>query len=161
MVALAIFIIGGLGVIEMLGLINNNATADRALTAARMLVNAKIAKAQTDTWTPSNSVVPMACKTPYTGPSGTNVPYEDLTDGFDASGVTAVAADNTATIVSPIVVNAPDASANPLITGTWTQTVTDFEVASQSKLITYTLTFTYRGKTYSVSQSTVRAPDQL
>ena len=41
------------------------------------------------------------------------------------------------------------------------QYVTSYEGAGQSLLITYTLTFTYRGKTYSVSQSTVRAPDQL
>ena len=144
MVALAIFIIGGLGVIEMLGLINNSATVDRALTAARMLVGAKIAKAQTDTWTPSNNVVPLACTTP---PG--NVATADPADAFDFNG-----SNNVVTVVGSTDTGA-------VITGTMNQYVAPFETASQSLLITYTLTFSYRGKTYSVSQSTVRAPDQL
>ncbi len=142
MVGLAVFIIGGLGVIEMLGLLNQNATVDRALTAARMLVGAKIAKAQTDTWTPSNSVVPLACVVP-TG----NVAGVDPNDAFDFNG-------NNVTVVG-------SSDTGPVITGTMNQYVTSYEGAGQSLLITYTLTFTYRGKTYSVSQSTVRAPDQL
>ena len=150
MVALAIFIIGGLGVIETLGLINQNATADRALTAARMLVGAKIAKAQTDTWTPSNNVVPLAC----VAPAG-NIATKDPADAFDFDG-----GSNNVTPVTPVtVVGSADTGA--VVTGTMYQYVTPFESASQSLLITYTLTFTYRGKTYSVSQSTVRAPDQL
>ena len=143
MIALAVFVIGGLGVIETLGLINNNATVDRALTAARMLVGSKIAKAQTDTWTPSNNVVPLGCVAP-TG----NVATKDPADAFDFDG------NNDVVIVG-------SADTGPVITGTMNQYVTPFESAGQSVLITYTLTFSYRGKTYSVSQSTVRAPDQL
>ena len=60
MIGLMVFVIAGLTVIEVLGLINRNSTTDRALTAARMLVGEKIAKAQTDVYTPTNGVKSVA-----------------------------------------------------------------------------------------------------
>ena len=145
MIGLGIFIIGGLGVIETLGLINNNSTVDRVMSAARLLVGAKIAKAQTDTWTPNNGVVPVGCV-----PSAGVYATQDTNDPFDFA----------ATSTTPVtVIGSADTGAN--ITGTMAQTVSTFEAASRTLLINYQLTFTYRGKNYTVSQSTIRAPDQL
>ncbi len=145
MIGLAIFIIAGLGVMDMIGLINQNTTVNRALTAGRMLVQAKISKAQTDVYTPSNSVVPLSC----TQPTGTYA-NQDTTDPFDFS----------ATSTSPVTV-VGSSDTGPVITGTMTQAVSTFEAASRTLLITYTLTFTVRSNTYTITQSTVRAPDQL
>ncbi len=144
MIGLSLFVIAGLGVMEMIGLINQNATANRALTAARMLVQAKISKAQTDTFTPSNGVVPLSCSAPT---SGTLANQDTVNDPFDfsATPVTIVGSSDTGAV----------------ITGTMNQAVSTWEASSRTVLITYTLNFTYRGKAYSVTQSTIRAPDQL
>ncbi len=143
MIGLAVFVIAGLAVIEVIGLINQNSTADRALTAARMLVGEKIAKAQTDTYTPSNSVIPVGCVQPTSG----TLANQDTSDAFDFSS-------------SPVTVIGSTGT-GPLITGTMNQYVSTFESASGSLLITFTVNFTYRGKAYSATQSTIRAPDQL
>ena len=142
MVGLSIFLIAGLGVMEIIGLINQNATANRAISAARLLVGAKISKVQTDTYTPSNNVVPVGCVAP-----ANNIAVADSADPFDfaGTGVTIIGSTDTKTVIS----------------GTLTHYVSTFESASHALLITYTMNFTYRGKTYTVTQSTCRAPDQL
>lgn len=149
MVALSVFVIGGLGVIQVLGIINNNVTVDRALSAARILVGAKIAKAQTDTYTPSNGVVPMGCVAPSPDEA-----LKDPGDNFDFGKASASASSYPVTVVG-------SADTGPVITGTMHQSVSTFEAKSGSLLVTYWLDFGYRGKTYSVSQSTIRTPDQL
>lgn len=166
MVALAIFIIGGLGVIEMIGTMNNNATADRALTSARILVGAKIAKAQTDPWLPASidtskpNVPSGANPAAICAPGPGNKALRDPNDPYDPYGVTVDASNNILTEADPFVVTSPDTTADQAITGVMYQYVSTFEAASSSKLITYKLDFLYRGKTYSVSQSTVRSPDR-
>ncbi len=149
MIGLSLFVIAGLGVMEIIGLINQNSTANRALTAARMLVQAKISKAQTDTFTLSNKVYPASCIDPslnaaaITAAGYTVIP--DALDFVDTGTFTVVGSSDT----------------GPVITGTMARSVATFEAASKTLLVTYTLTFTYRGKNYSVTQSTIRAPDQL
>ena len=149
MIGLSIFIIAGLGVMEIIGLINQNATANRALTAARMLVQAKISKTQTDVFTPSNKVYPASCIDPgLSAASITALGYTVIPDPLDF--------DETVPVT---VIGSGDTG--PVITGTMTRTLASFETASRTLLVTYTLNFTYRGKSYSVNQSTIRAPDQL
>lgn len=142
MVGLSIFIIAGLSVMETIGLITQNATANRATSAARLLVQSKISKAQTDTYTPSNNVIPVGCVAP-TG----NIAVADAADPFDFAGA------------NVNIVSSTDTGA--VITGKLYHYVSTFESASHALLITYTMSFTYRGKTYTVTQSTVRTPDQL
>jgi len=143
MIGLCVFIIAGLGTMEMFGLMNQNATANRALSAARLLVSAKIAKAQTDVYTPSNGVTPVGCKQPTSG----TLANQDASDPFDfaPTNVTVIGGTDT----------------GPVITGTMNQSVSTFEAKSGTLLVTFWLNFTYRGKTYTVTQSTLRAPDQL
>ena len=108
-----------------------------------MLVSAKIAKAQTDIYTPSNGVTPAGCSQPTSG----TLANQDASDPFDLapSNLTVIGGTDT----------------GPLIIGTMNQYVSVFEAKSGTLLVTFTLNFTYRGKTYTVTQSTVRAPDQL
>ena len=167
MVALAIFIIGGLGVSAMIGPINNMATADRALTSAGVIVCAKIAKAQTDPWLPA-SIDPTKLNIPSgSNPTGVcppgpgNKALKDATDPYDLYGVTVDTSNNILTEIDPLVVTSPDTTPDQAITGIMYQYVSTFEAAGGSKLITYKLDFVYRGKTYSVSQTTVRSPDRL
>jgi type II secretory pathway pseudopilin PulG len=149
MVALSVFVIGGLGVIQVLGVINNNAAVDRALSAARILVGAKIAKVQTDTWTPTNGVVPTGCVAP--------IPDEALADpedSFDFGKLMAAAPTYPVAVIGSL-------ETGTVITGTMHHSVATFEASSGALLVTYRLVFAHRGKTYSVSQSTIRVPDQL
>ena len=143
MVGLMVFVIAGLTVIDVIGVMNQNSTVDRALTAARLLVGEKIAKAQTDTYTPTNSVTPVGCQQPTSG----TLANQDTSDAFDFNS-------------SPVTVIGNSVS-GAVITGTMNQSVTTFEAASGSLLITFTVNFIYRGKAYSVSQSTIRTPDQI
>jgi hypothetical protein len=138
-----VFVIAGITVIDVFGMMNQKSTADRALTAARLLVGEKIAKAQTDTYTPPNGVIPVGCEQPTSG----TLANTDTSDPFDFSS-------------SPVTIIGSSAT-GPVITGVMNQYVSTFESASGSLLITFTVNFTYRGKTYSVSQSTIRAPDQI
>ncbi len=172
MIGLSLFVIAGLGVMEIIGLINQNATVNRALTAGRMLVAAKIAKAQTDVYTPSNGGVPLSCTAPISlpndGPYPTsakpnaftgNAPYVNkdsaAVDPFDFR---ADPNDPTNGTQLMVIGNADNGT---FITGTMTQTVSTYEATSKTLLVTFTLTFSYRGKSYTVTQSTIRAPDQL
>ena len=151
MIALAVFVVGGLGMMEVMGYMNNNATANRAMTAARLLVGAKIAKAQTDTYTVNNGTVPVGCQQPTSG----TLANQDPNDPFDipATSVPIITyADSSDYLFSNKITT---------ITGTMNQYVSTYEAASGSLLITFTLNFTYRGKTYTVTQSTIRTPDQI
>ena len=154
MVALGLFVIGGLGVAQVIGFLNRWAALDRSLSAARLLVSAKIAKAQTDTFSPSSNVRPMACWvqaqavesiTSPTASTPSDPHWENDAFDYDGTGVPVISSDATGTVVQ----------------GTLSRTTQVFEAVSNTVLITYSLQFTFQGKPYTVSQSTIRAPDLL
>ena len=157
MVATGIFVIGGVGAIQVLGMINTAATLERAYSAARLLVGAKIAKAQTDTYTTTNKVVPTGCIAP-----ANNLALTDSKDGLDSLNANF----NTPGSPAPTpgtqiqVVGSTTAGVSPIL-GTMYHYVSTYEAASGALLITYRLDFVYRGTTYSVTQSTIRTPDQI
>ena len=150
-VALGIFVIGGLGVVQVIGVLNRWAALDRTMSAARLLVSAKIAKAQTDAFTISNNVRPMACWVQAQSVESVVSPTTGAThwenDGFDFDGTNV-----------PIIYSNPTV---PVVQGTLFRTTQVFEASSNTVLITYQMQFTFQGKVYNVSQSTVRAPDLL
>ena len=125
--------------------------------AARLLVGAKIAKVQTDTYTITNKVVPVGCVAP-----ANNLALTDPKDSLDSLNANF----NPPGLPTPTpgtqlqVVGSTTAGVSPIV-GTMYHYVSTYEAASGSLLVTYRMDFLYRGKTYSVTQSTIRTPDQI
>jgi hypothetical protein len=104
-------------------------------------LRAKVAKVLTDTWIPQS--VPVDCVVT----SGEQQTTADPNDPYDV-GPTVVLLSNS------------DAPGTGFVSGTLYRNTRAFEAAAKTVVIDYRLNYTFRGKTYNVYASTVRAEDK-
>jgi Tfp pilus assembly protein PilV len=141
MIGLTLFVIASIGFVGAHFMLNTRATRLRIDAVAYSILRAKIAKDMTDPWL-SNSV-PVDCV---------------LTSG---SSVQTTADPNDPYDVGPTVtlLDSSDSPSTPTVTGTLYRNTYTMEAAAQTVVIDYSLAYTFRGKTYTDSASTVRARD--
>ena len=141
MVAMTLFVIATIGITGGYFMLNTRATRIRVDTVACSILRAKIAKDMTDPWL-SNSV-PVDCA---------------LTSG---SAVQTVADPNDPYDTGPNVtlLDSSDSPTSATISGTLYRNTYAMEAAAKTVVIDYSLTYTFRGKSYTDYASTVRARD--
>jgi prepilin-type N-terminal cleavage/methylation domain-containing protein len=139
-IAMTIFVVASIGFTGSYFILNTRATRLRVDAVAYSLLRAKIAKDMTDPWI-SNST-PVDCVVT----SGSAQTTADSSDPYDI-GPTVTLLDSS------------DAPSTPTITGTLWRNTYAMESAAQTVVIDYYLTYSFRGKTYTDSASTVRSRD--
>ncbi len=122
-------------------MLNTRATRMRVDAVGCSILRAKIAKDMTDPWL--SNCVPVDCV--LTG-GATVQTIADSNDPYD---------------VGPAVtlLDSSDSPTSATISGTLYRNTYAMEAAAQTVVIDYSLTYTYRGKSYTDSASTVRARD--
>ncbi len=139
-IAMTIFVVATIGFTGSYFMLNTRATRLRYDAAASAILRAKIAKDMTDPWISQS--VPVDCVVT----SGMQQTTADPNDPYDVGP--------TVTLLSN-----SDSPQTPSITGTLYRNTYSFESASQTVVIDYQLTYTFRGQTYNDYCSTVRARD--
>jgi prepilin-type N-terminal cleavage/methylation domain-containing protein len=140
LVAMLVFTVATVSFTVAYGLVNKRATRVRCDAVASAILRAKIAKVLTDTWITQS--VPVDCVVT----NGQQLATADPNDPYD---------------VGPTVVllSASDSPQTGFVTGTLYRNTYAFEAAAQTVVVEYQLTYTFRNKTYSLYESTVRARD--
>jgi len=150
MVASAVFILSTLGFTYSYQMLNTRAARARCDAAAQAILRAKVAKVLTDPWLPpvvTTPSVPQTIPTDCVVNSGSLPTTADSNDPYD---------------VGPTVI-LQSQSGSPqvgLVTGTLYRYTYVFESAPKTVVIDYTLTYVYRGASYSCYASTIRAEDK-
>jgi prepilin-type N-terminal cleavage/methylation domain-containing protein len=140
MIAMAIFVVASIGITAGYFMLNTRATRVRVDAVACSILRAKIAKDMTDPWI-SNST-PVDCVLT----SGSTQTVADPNDPYDV-GPTVTLLDSS------------DSPTSATISGTLYRNTYSMEAAAKTVVIDYSLTYTFRGKSYTDYASTVRARD--
>ena len=170
LIGLSVFVIAGLGVLEIIGLFNQQAALNRAMTAARAIVDAKINKVLTIRYDLRTSQAPLGfavtgsvktingliCGVPddpantatTTPAAGSDSYAPDATDSWGGPEGT-----------TPLTLVA-DVNGNAIVAGNLYRNVSTFDPLTHTLEITYSLAFQVRGRTYLCRETTLRAPDQ-
>ncbi len=173
MIALAVFCIGAIGCVEMVGLFNRMAASNRAAIMAQNLLDAKVNKLLLVNYDTRAGVVPAPCNPSTTPAAGTNVFNgidvggpdtfdSNATDGYSndtADFWGAFAAGSAAPPLSSTVLIS-DANNNPIVTGTIYRRTTSFESYCGTVEVTYSIVYNIGSKTYVAQQTVFRAPDE-
>ncbi len=140
-IALSVFTLATVSFTMAYGLINARATRLRCDSVAASILRAKVAKVLTDTWIPAS--VPVDCVVT----SGEQQTTADPNDPYD---------------VGPTVVllSGSDSPQTGFVSGTLYRNTRTFESAAKTVVIDYRLNYTFRGQTYNVYASTIRAADK-
>jgi Tfp pilus assembly protein PilV len=139
-IAMTIFVIATIGFTGAYFMLNTRATRMRCDAVACSILRAKIAKDMTDPWI--TGATPVDCVL-TTGAQPTTA---DPNDPYDV-GPTVTLLDSS------------DSPQTPTISGTLYRSTYAFESASQTVVIDYQLTYSYRSQTYNDYASTIRARD--
>ncbi len=138
--AMTLFVIATIGFNGAYFMLNTRAARLRCDAAASAILRAKIAKDMTDPWISGSTPVDCVLTT------GLQPTTADPADPYDVGP--------TVTLLS-----SSDSPQTGTITGTLYRNTYTFEAPSQTVVIDYQLTYTYRNKTYTDYASTVRARD--
>ncbi len=138
--AMTLFVIATIGFTGAYFMLNTRATRMRCDAVASAILRAKIAKDMTDPWISQST--PVDCVLT----SGSQPTTADPSDPYDVGP--------TVTLLS-----SSDSPQTGTIMGTLYRNTYTFESPSQSVVIDYGLTYTFRGQTYTDYASTIRARD--
>lgn len=171
MVSLAVLAIAGMGGIASFMTLNRYAANLRNLSEAHSLCQERIEQAQTMTFRPTASVLPMAVNadaatkaTVLTLPIlGAATNYNTTTGAF-TGGSNYQTSTETIPIYTQSDGTSAKASANVVYTRTTTVSPTSLTYAANSTslnivLFTVTVSYVFHGQTYTTSMNTLRSPD--
>ena len=139
-VALAVFVTATVAFNAAYFMLDGRSTRLRADAAAFSILRAKIGKDMTDPWITNST--PVDCVVT----SGTQMTTADPNDPYDV-GPTVTLLDSS------------DSPTSATISGTLYRNTYAMEAAAKTVVIDYSLTYTFRGKSYTDYASTVRARD--
>jgi hypothetical protein len=140
--AMSLFIIATIGFTGAHFMLNTRATRMRCDATAAAILRAKIAKDMTDPWL--SGTTPVDCV--LTSGTGFQQTTADPADPYD---------------VGPVVtlLSSSDTPQTAVISGTLYRDTYSFESASQTVVIDYKLSYSYRNTLYTDYASTIRARD--
>ena len=144
-VALAIFSLGAVGLVECHSLFNGWAARNRCDAAAQAILRAKVAKVLTDPW---DAAVPPDCVVT----TGVVTEMADATDVWDAG---------TSAAGAPVVLlAATESPQSGIVTGTITRQTRALDALTPTVVVDFTFSYVFRGKTYVQRASVARARDR-
>ncbi len=172
MIALAVFSIGAIGCLEMIGIFNRMAASNRAAVMAQNLLDAKVNKLLSVNYDTRAGAVPVPCdpsKTPAAGTyiNGIDVGGPETFDSTSSDGYSNDTADfwgavasgsTTPPLTSAVLVS--DVNNNSIVTGTIYRRTTSFESYCGTVEVTYSLVYNIGSKIYVAQQTVFRAPDE-
>ena len=139
-VAMTVFTLGSVGIIECYNLYNASAARNRCAAVAQATLQTRVNKVLSDPWTGTNAI-PADCVV-----SSGYVPSVDSTDIWGGGKDMVLMSTSTSPTGGPV-------------TGTITRYTRALDNVTRSVVIDYTLTYTIRGTAYTVTASVVRAAD--
>ena len=167
MIAFSILVLTSVGGVSGFVLLNRYAENNRCLSMARSLCQERIEQAQTLPYGPTN-VVPTLPSAPSSDPTNTTAcTILGSTSNYTANGYNGGNNLQTSSEKIPIYTQTTGttASKSPAVTYTRTTAVTPVALNSTSgtslSLLQFTVTvsYVYRGQTYTTSMVTLRGPD--